>query len=219
MQLKENAWKDQPCYIIGGGASLRGFDFSLLKSKRNKIAINRAWKDVYDADIWFSEDHRVVVDLWGKDPLFQAFKGTKVLHALAKGFKEEVLEVDPTLCVIERKRQDKYWSRSFRDGLSMSSCSGVGAINIAWLLGADPIYLLGFDYRSDNQLVQNYHDDYKNKGFDWMVGANKAEEFKSDMELWVATHTQDRQIINLVNPAYPSAVECWPKVPLLEALC
>jgi hypothetical protein len=219
MQLKENAWKDQPCYIIGGGASLRGFDFSLLKSKRNKIAINRAWKDVYDADIWFSEDHRVVVDLWGKDPLFQAFKGTKVLHALAKGFKEEVLEVDPTLCVIERKRQDKYWSRSFRDGLSMSSCSGVGAINIAWLLGADPIYLLGFDCRSDGQLVQNYHDDYKNKGFDWMVGANKAEEFKSDMELWVATHTQDRQIINLVNPAYPSAVECWPKVPLLEALC
>jgi hypothetical protein len=219
MQLREGAWAKQPCYIIGGGASLRGFDFSRLKGKPNKIAINRAWKDVYDADIWFSEDHRVITELWGKDHLFQAFKGNKVLHALAPGFKAEVLAVDPTLQVLERKRQDKYWSRSLRDGLSMSSCSGVGAINLAWLLGADPIYLLGFDCRSDGQILQNYHDDYKQMGFEWMTGANKAEDFKSDLEIWVAPHVSDRKVINLVNPAYPSAVECWPKVPLSEVLC
>lgn len=211
MKLKENAWKDQPCYVIGGGASLKGFDFNRLADKKNRIVINRAWKDCYDAEIWFSEDHRVITELWGKDSLFQAFKGTKVLHALAPGFKEEVLAVDPTLTVIERKREDKYWSRCFHDGLSMSSCSGVGAINLAWLLGANPIYLLGFDCRSDGQVMQNYHDDYKKMGWDWVTGGNKAEDFKSDMELWVAPHVADRQVINVINPEYPSALECWPK--------
>lgn len=210
MQLKENVWKGQECFIVGGGASLKGFDFSKLKTKKNRIVINRAWRDCYDAEIWFSEDHRVVTELWGQDPTFQAFKGTKVLHALAKGFKEEVLAVDPTLCVLERKREDKYWSRSFHDGLSMSSCSGVGAVNLAWLLGADPIYLLGFDCRTDGNYVQNYHDDYKAKGWDWLTGGNKADIFKSDMELWVAHHVRDRAVVNVINPKLPSAVECWP---------
>ena len=219
MQLREGAWASEACYIIGGGASLKGFDFSRLKNKKNKIAINRAWKDVYDADIWFSEDHRVITDLWGADPMFQAFKGLKVLHALSPQCADEALAVDPTLTVIRRKREDKYWSRHFRDGLSMSSCSGVGAINIAYLLGAEPIYLLGFDCRTDGNYVQNYHDDYKQKGWDWMVGGNKADDFKSDMELWVAIHTRDRKIINLVNPALESAIECWPKEFLNWGLC
>lgn len=217
MKLVEGAWSKQPCYIVGGGASLSAFDFSLLSAKKNKIAINRAWKDVYNADIWFSEDLRVITDLWGKDPLFQAFKGTKVLHALAHGFKEQALSVDPTIHVIERKREDKYWSKRFRDGLSMSSCSGVGAINMACILDADPIYLLGFDCRSDGQMVQNYHNEYKDAGIDWAVGANQAEVFKSDMEIWVAAHTGDRKIINLINPKYPSAIECWPTMTFDEA--
>lgn len=218
MHLVEGAWSKQPCYIIGGGASLKGFDFLRLKGKPHKIAINRAWKDVYDADIWFSEDHRVVTELWGTDPLFQAFKGIKLLHALAPHCGKEALEADPTLTVIYRKREDKYWSRHFRDGLSMSSCSGVGAINVAWLLGADPIYLLGFDCRTDGNYLQNYHDDYKQKGWDWMTGGNKADDFKSDMELWVALHTGDRKIINLINPKLPSAIECWPRVPIDEVI-
>lgn len=216
MKLREDAWKGESAYVIGGGSSLRGFDFGKLKAKRNRIAINRAWRDVYDAEIWFSEDHRVVTDLWGQDPAFQAFKGLKVLHALAVNFAQEALEADPTLTIIHRRRTDKYWSFSFDEGLSLSSCSGVGAINLAWLLGADPIYLLGFDCRSDGQVLQNYHDEYKNKGWDWITGGNKAEDFKSDMEHWVAPHVRDRAVVNVVNPEYPSALECWPTMTLGE---
>lgn len=218
MQLREGAWSNQSCYIIGGGASLKGFDFGRLKGKANRIVINRAWKDVYDAEIWFSEDHRVVVELWGQDPAFQAFKGTKVLHALAPHCATEALAVDPTLHIIPKKREDKYWGHTFADGLSMSSCSGVGAINLAWLLGADPIYLLGFDCRTDGNYVQNYHDDYKQMGWDWMTGGNKADIFKSDMELWVAPHVRDRAVVNIINPKLPSAIECWPTMTFDEAL-
>lgn len=218
MPLREGAWAGQPAYIVGGGASLFGFDFSKLKDKKNRIVINRAWKDVYDAEIWFSEDHRVVTELWGKDPFFQAFKGLKVLHALAPHCADEALAIDPTLTVIRRIREDKYWSKSFRDGLSMSSCSGVGAINLACILGADPIYLLGFDCRTDGNYIQNYHDEYKKMGWDWLTGGNKADIFKSDMELWVNLHTKDKRIINLINPHLPSAIDCWPKMTFDEAL-
>ena len=36
-------WENEPCYIIGGGWSLKGFDISILKNK-NIIAINNAFK-------------------------------------------------------------------------------------------------------------------------------------------------------------------------------
>lgn len=218
MKLREGAWGKQPCYVIGGGKSLADFEWETLSRVKNRITINRSWKDCYDAEIWFSEDHRVITELWGHDPLFQSFRGLKVLHALAPGFKEEVLAIDPTIHVIERKRQDKYWSKSFNDGLSMSSCSGVGAINLAWLLGADPIYLLGFDCRTDGNLMQNYHSDYERMGWDWKTGGNKADIFASDLTLWVAPHVKDRVVVNLINPKLPSAVECWPRVDWREVL-
>src|ERR1041384_2890085 len=210
MPLIEGAWKGQPAFVVGGGKSLGAFDWAKLRTVKNPVVINRAWKDCFDAEVWFSEDLRTITELWGHDPLFQSFKGLKVFHALVPGFKEQALAVDPTLHVIERNRQDKYWSKSFHDGLSMSSCSGVGAVNLAWLLGADPTYLLGFDCRADGNLLQNYHSDYVEKGWDWQVGGNKASVFKSDMELWVNLHTKDRRVINVINPKLPSAVECWP---------
>lgn len=210
IKLVEGAWAGQPAYVIGGGKSLSAFDFKKLRGVKNRVVINRAWKDCYEAEVWFSEDERVITEMWGEDPLFQTFKGLKVLHALAPGVKDRVLAVDPTLHVIERKREDKYWSRSFHDGLSMSSCSGVGAVNLVWLLGADPIYLLGFDCRTDGNFVQNYHKDYLEKGWDWQTGGNNAEVYKSDMELWVHLHTQDRAVVNVINPKLPSAVTCWP---------
>jgi len=38
--LPDNSWKDEDCYIIGGGPSLKRFNWSLLKGKKT-IGINR----------------------------------------------------------------------------------------------------------------------------------------------------------------------------------
>ena len=207
MELVEGAWRDRPCYIVGGGPSLKSFDWSCLKTRARVIVINRAFLDVPTADIWFSEDARVITELWGAK--LREFKGTKVWHAIEKGAVEDVKAVDPSIRIIEQKRTDKHWSRRFSDGLSYSSNSGVGAINIAWLLGADPIHLLGFDCRTEGLRMQNYHNDYKHDPM-WEVGSNAADNFKSDLEGWVQPHTKDTQIINVINPAYPSALTCWP---------
>jgi hypothetical protein len=210
--LIEGRWSLKPAVIVGGGPSLKGFDWSKLSGRSNIIVINRAFLDVPHADIWFSEDARVITDLWGSK--LREFKGLKVWHGIEQGAVADVKAIDPSIRVIEKKREDKFWSKRFSDGLSYSSNSGVGAINIAWLLGADPIYLLGFDCRADGLRMENYHKDYKDPM--WEVGSNAADNFKSDFEGWVKPHVRDTQIINVINPAYPSALTCWPTMPYEE---
>lgn len=208
MNLIEGCWSGLDCVVIGGGPSLRGFNWSFLAGRERCLVINRAFLDVPTADCWFSEDARVVTELWGAK--LREFKGTKVWHAIEKGAVEDVKAADPSIKIIGKIREDKFWSKRFSDGLSYSSNSGVGAINIAWLLGADPIYLLGFDCRTSGLRMENFHDDYRKHDPLWEVGSNAADNFKSDFEGWVQPHTKDTQIINVINPAYPSALTCWP---------
>ena len=210
--LTEHAWEGQPAYLIGGGPSLKSFDWSLLTNKPNVIVVNRAFVEVPTASVFFTEDARFLLRFpkeFSKE--WAAFQGLKVWHCLNEAEIPEVKAAVPDLHVILNKRQDKHWSRSFADGLSYSSNSMVGAINIACLLGADPIFLLGVDCRSGELRMDNYHDSYKSDPM-WEVGSNAADQFKSDFENWVHIHTKDRNIVNLINPDYESRVECWPKV-------
>ena len=207
MELVEGRWSLKSAVIVGGGPSLKGFDWGKLKGRKNIIAVNRAFLDVPHADIWFSEDARVITDLWGSK--LREFQGLKVWHAIEKHAVPDVQAIDPSIRIIEKKREDKFWSRRFSDGLSYSSNSGVGAINIAWLLRADPIYLLGFDCRTDGLRMENYHSSYRDHDPLWEVGSNAADNFLSDFTGWVAPHVKDTQIINVINPAYPSALTCW----------
>lgn len=226
MRLIEGFWSGEPCYVVGGGPSLKDFEWNLLRggtvkaahelgpdiqlsAKHNIIVVNRAWKDLPNADIFFTEDARCITDLWGATPEWKAFRGLKVLHVLDPSFEEAALKVDPTLTIIRRVRKDKYWSNSLSDGLALSSNSGVGALNLACLLGADPIYLLGFDCRAgDNDRMANYHNDYPE---DWQTSGAQANSFKSDFEHWVALHTKNRTVINLCDERFMSRIDCWPK--------
>lgn len=212
MKLKDGQWAGQPCFVVGGGESLKGFSWDLLRGKGRIIVINAAFANVPWADVWFSEDLRVL-DIWGKWPSWQAFRGVKLFHALDPAFRERALAIDPSLEVIDRKRHDKYWSRSLADGLSLSSNSGVGAINLAWILGADPIHLLGFDCRSSGKTESNFHDLYERAGFD-RTCSSQYKSFASDFANWVEIHTRDRKIYNLVTEYIAgvpsSALDCWP---------
>ena len=54
--LPDKAWEGKPCFIIGGGPSLEGFDWNRLKGKRT-IGINRAFEK-FEPTIIFSMDTR-----------------------------------------------------------------------------------------------------------------------------------------------------------------
>lgn len=214
----EGAWTGQPCYVIGGGPSLTSFNWDLLKPKRNLIAINLAFTKVPHADFFFTEDDRVLTELIpAKEELKKAwaeFKGIKLWHCLEESFKEKVLSACPDVHVIERKRRDKHWSASWEEGLSYSSNSAIGAINIATILNADPVYLLGIDCRRTKQDA-NWHNLYP---WDWQMPEGQDKNYASDFTHWAALHTRNRRVVNLINPEFPSALECWPRVPWSEVL-
>lgn len=155
--VKNGAWTGRRCFIIGGGPSAKNIDLNLLKGEL-VIGINRAY-EVCDPDILFGVDSQ----LWGwaeqgklgleSRRKFREYRGYKVWMALHKIFPSDfyLVDVDDTA--------------DYRIGstakLAFKNNSGYGAINLAAALGANPIYLIGFDMKGDGQGKQQwYHDGY-----------------------------------------------------------
>lgn len=205
--LSRRPWLDQPAIVIGGGPSLARFDWDLLRSWPNLIAINGAFKFVPWAPIFFSEDLRAV-ELFNRDaairPLWKSFKGLKlVAHSNKSAPQLEAVDRD---CIsVEPKLEGKYWATKFEDGFFMHSNSGTGALNLADVLGADPIYLLGFDLRSEGKKTSNFHDLYPS---DWKTADATYANFRHDLEDWAAPHVAHKKVVVL---GLESALECWPK--------
>jgi len=144
--LDNGAWRGQRAFLVGGGPSLRGFDFERLRGER-VIAINAAFLEVPFADICFFMDYTAFLR-WIKDNrlgleakrLFYAFKGYRVYLDLI-GDREEA--------DVYTLRSSGDWrtglNQDMRNGLYHGNNSGYGALNLAYCLGANPIYLLGYD--------------------------------------------------------------------------
>lgn len=207
-QLTDGAWDRRRAFIVGGGPSLKSFDWNHLAREERVLVVNMAFKEVPNAAVFFTEDYRVI-ELVHRRPEWKAFKGHKVFHALDKSYIAPMLKLDPSLFVIERKRPDKFWARSMPDGLSYSSNSMIGALNLVDILGADPICILGLDCNRNSigGRENNYHREYENAGFD-RTGDFQYETFASDFRLWAAPHLKHRSILNLNRD---SDVNCWPK--------
>lgn len=208
MKLEAGSCSGQSATIIGGGPSLKGFDFNRLKGKSNIIAINRAFHYVPFADACFSEDVRFIEE-YGAD--LNRFSGRVIWHCLRGLDHERGFKACTKVTTIRELRDDKYWSKDL-SSLSFSSNSAIGAINLAEILGCHTIYLLGIDCRSDGPVLENFHTDYPQG---WQVGAMNAYSWKSDFEHWVAPNCK-ADVVNVINPAYESAVECWTKITLDE---
>jgi|TARA_R110001592_G_scaffold359138_1_gene664994 hypothetical protein len=137
---------NQTIYIIGGGPSLKNFDFRTLSGKRT-IAINKAVIHHTTADVLYWTDGRFYT--WFKNEV-DSFKGlkfalkpgsqyTRDIQVLRKG-KPYGIEEDPQV-------------------LAHGFNSGYAAINLAYHLGASKIILLGFDMGNDGTLT-HFHDGY-----------------------------------------------------------
>ncbi len=141
-------WKGRRCFIVGGGPSLKNFNWNLLDGELS-IGINRAFEK-YDPSMMFCMDPRV----WGwivrgdfgqeSTERYESFKGVKVwMNATNFVFPDNIVVVD------------------LADLQPCGSNSGHGAINLAILLGANPIYLLGFDMKGDGSGHQKwFHNGY-----------------------------------------------------------
>jgi hypothetical protein len=206
--MEDGAWARQRCFILGGGPSLARFDFGRLKDRGRIIAVNRAFEYTPFSDILFFMDQRFYKMLHagrlGPDAQkkWAEFQGHKVF-----------------LNILGRQHEDVYSVKSLgRIGLSNSLAkgiyhgnnSGVGALGLAICLRANPIYLLGFDFKFDAG-KSHFHSGYK---FPMKEGVVRSfiRDFERVNRFLVKTNFK---IVNL-NP--DSALRCFPFSTIDEVL-
>lgn len=149
----QKKWNDQDVFVVGGGNSLREFNWSLLRDE-NVIACNQAYE--HGVDI-------IDICIFGDEPWFDDNKA-----GLAK-----YVEQGGTVCTncIHLYRKGPRWLWTFdrklngackRGYLSWNFNTGAAAVNLAAQLGARRIFLLGFDMMNRDG-KSNWHDRYKTK--------------------------------------------------------
>tara|TARA_R100000657_G_C4680324_1_gene128462 strand:- start:677 stop:1474 length:798 start_codon:yes stop_codon:yes gene_type:complete len=186
-------------YIIGGGPSLKGFNFSHLAGSRT-IAINKAIIYHMPADVLYWTDGRFYtwykneVDSYGglKFALKPGSQYTSDIRVLRKG-KPYGIEDDP---------------QTLAHGFN----SGYAAINLAYHLGAKRIILLGFDMCDDGTST-HFHDGYPARAAGPHVYEDKfLPGFKS-----LAASLKERGI-TVLNASLYSKLNVFPKITLEAAL-
>lgn len=143
--LKTGAWKGRRCFVLGGGPSLKDFDFSCLDDELT-IGVNRIYEWM-DCTILFAMDGRfykwILEGKYGKEAKrkFVNFNGLKIWLDIAN------LQINDVFYSRSAGRTGLSWD--IRNGLFHGNNSGYGALNLALVLGANPIYLLGYDMKFD----------------------------------------------------------------------
>ena len=200
--LKTGAWSGSPAWIVAGGPSLKSFDFSLLRDVPQVIAVNVAFMDLPTAAVMISEDARVFVRFQRE---LAGFKGVKIFACPDDAYVAQVKAIAPDVEIVHTRPKSKGWSKRLEDGLSTSQSSVIPALNLADVMGANPIYLLGIDCNRED--AWNFHKRYPK---DWAMGAAQLDSIASDLTHWAcpALRNSGRFMFNLNQN---SAVQCWSK--------
>jgi len=151
----ELIWQGKEAFIIGGGPSLREFDWDLLREE-NTIGCNNAFRlgpEICKVCVFV--DYKFLFN--GPKPRDGTYE------QLAKYAESGGLVVTNNNQLIGRKelwlKMMKRQTRGLHlDALGFNSSAGATAVNLALLFGAVQIYLLGFDMHLDSKGKPNWHD-------------------------------------------------------------
>jgi len=186
-------WLGQDVFIIGGGDSLRKFDFNILKDEC-VIGCNTAFTlghEICDVCIfgdatWFAKWRHELVN----------YKGTLFTNAnqLAKSNI-------PWLWHLSREMKGLH-----HNSLGWNKNTGASAINLALILGAKRIYLLGFDMKISKDNRPNWHNRSERA---------KPEVYPKFLEMYPKVKADldkkfpDREVINVNDD---SMLDCFPTI-------
>jgi hypothetical protein len=148
--LPDGSWAKHPAFIVGGGPSLVGFDFARLRGHRS-IGVNVAFYK-FDPTIIFSMDTRCLNWIL-KGHYEPKFPGLLEKFRKSTAYKvwlmTYVASLPDEIFTVPTYRDYTAGLAAFplrsTDGIGHGNNSGYGAVNLAACLGANPIYLLGFD--------------------------------------------------------------------------
>ena len=156
--LGDEAWAGRRCFIIGGGPSLIGFDFTKLVDDIT-IGINAAYLKI-DPTILLSMDRRFCewanAGAYGKTEIEkkQLIKRYENLTSMKARVSLEPASFDGVFNI--HCNGAAGLSESIHNGVFHGENSGYCALNLAYILGCNPIYLLGFDMSTGKQA--HWHD-------------------------------------------------------------
>lgn len=195
----QKKFEGETVYIIGGGPSLKNFEFRQLTGART-IAINKALLFYTQTDVLYWTDVRFY--LWYKNEV-DNYKGLKFALKAGSQYTSDVNIL---------KKGKAYGLEKDRQTLAHGNNSGYAAINLAYHLGAKRIVLLGFDMGS-NGVESHFHDGYPTRpAGDKMYQDKFLPGFKQlDAEL------KDSGVM-VLNASPHSKLTTFPKITLEQAL-
>lgn len=150
-EVSEPWWDDSPAIIVGGGPSLKGFDFSQLEGLGHVIAVNSSYHDlpfadlIFSADLGFMKRHRTAL----------ANHGTPVVFGVPIAEGEYQFDVIPGATYIRRDRVEGTLSLD-PAVIQTSGNSGLAAFNYAVLKKPKVIFCFGLDFTSDHYAPERY---------------------------------------------------------------
>lgn len=196
----EPIWKGQNAIIVGGGSSLKDFDFTSLHGKPNTLGCN---------DALFLGNQVVSAVLFGDDRWWQTRKWTlEKFPGLKFAAVYAPITNVPWLFSIPRVPHGLPTDGNIGWNYSTGAC----AIHLALLLGAVRIFLLGYDLSAGARGDTHWHNRYHNR--------TKEETFKrfakgfQDIATALPQVYPQAQVINVTDGA--SQLTCFPKIAVKE---
>ena len=184
-------------YIVGGGTSLKGFNFDLLKDK-TVIAVNKAFLHLPFAQVLYWSDTRFF-EWYGKE--IGEFSGIKVTC------RPQPKRGD----VINLLNTGKTGLETMSYGLRDGGNSGYAAINLAYHLGAKKIVLLGFDMQTNGKET-HWHEGYSSTADTGTMERLMIPNFDSLVE------PLEKRKVKVYNASPISKLTCFDKISIEEAL-
>jgi hypothetical protein len=198
-------WSDRTVYLIGGGPSLSGFALKRLCGLGHCIGINQSMFSIPVA-AGISIDHRFLKER--TQELAEFAQTTQLYLAPGNLFWHAV---DPIEGAIYLRSEFEDGLSNTPDNLRTGGTSGYAALNLAVLKRARKIVLLGYDYGVIDGR-HHYHDEHfwhKPGDQSWPAWAKRFDS--------AAIQCRDLGI-EVINASPRSAIECFPKMSIEEAL-
>jgi hypothetical protein len=193
--LATGSWHGQSCFVVGGGPSLRHFDFKRLDGALT-IGTNRAY-EFFTPTIMLAIDARFYEDIYagkyneGALRKLNAFNGPKVGIYICKHHPPGVTEikslgVSGPIMPIER-------------GIFHGNNSGYSAVALALALGANPVYVMGIDLRYDGEIM-HHHDGHPEKTSEKQLFTKCIDPFIN------LSRMPEGRRVKLFNPEWPQTI-------------
>lgn len=189
-------WPGETVVCIGGGPSLTPDDVDFVRGKARVIAINNAYQLAPWADVLYACD-----DKW-----WRWHKGVADFEGLTYSMKQAARRWNPKVQIVRNAGESGLELNPGR-GLKTGRNSGYQAINLAVHFGARRILLLGYDMRGGAKHWFGEHPD------------RSKPPFSSCIRLFQTLVKPLNALgIEVVNCTPGTSLQCFPQMPLAEAL-